>query len=100
MSPDQIKIVTYTPRNGYIPPRNLVALIQVSAKLEELGTPTQHISGAPFVLIPDENLDAAREEFKDFIYAKFHYKASSMGRVISVVNAIRARLGPIIFVAN
>ena len=52
------------------------------------------------MLIPDENLDAAREEFKDFIYAKFHYKASFMGRVISVVNAIRARLGPIIFVAN
>lgn len=60
--------------------------------------PTEHISGALFVLIPDENLDAAREEFKDFIYAKFHKEAPAMGRVIGVVNAIWTRSGPRIFV--
>lgn len=50
---------------------NLANLIQRSAQLEELGTPSTHISGAPFVLIPDENIEEAKEEFKEFIFARF-----------------------------
>lgn len=76
------------------------SLLKASAKLEEMGTPTEHVSGVPFVLIPDENIQAAREEFKDFIYARFHIDSPSMGRIIGVVNAIWARTGPRIFVHN
>ncbi|KAJ4892980.1 hypothetical protein Rs2_19774 [Raphanus sativus] len=69
-----------------------------STLLEELGTPTQHISGAPFVLIPDENVEEAKEEFKDFLFARFHGDAPDMGRIIGIVNAIWNRSGPRIFV--
>lgn len=80
------------------PARKWSSIVSDSASLEELGTPTQHVSGAPFVLIPDENLEAAKEEFKEFIFARFHGDAPDMGRVIGVVNAIWARTGPRIFV--
>ncbi|KAJ4908458.1 hypothetical protein Rs2_12116 [Raphanus sativus] len=76
------------------------SLLKASAKLEEIGTPTEHVSGAPFVLIPDENIQAAREEFKDFIFARFHIDSPSMGRIIGVVNAIWAKTGPRIYVHN
>ncbi|KAJ4875454.1 hypothetical protein Rs2_40472 [Raphanus sativus] len=78
--------------------KNYASLLKASAQLEELGTPTEHISGVPFVLIPDENIVAAKEEFRDFIYARFHGDQPKMGRIIGVVNAIWARVGPRIFV--
>lgn len=86
------------PEKVALSPRNLASVLQDSAKLQELGTPTQHISGAPFVLIPDENIAAAKEEFKEFLFARFPSDAPAMGRVIGVVNAIWARTGPRIFV--
>ncbi|KAF3503062.1 hypothetical protein F2Q69_00040577 [Brassica cretica] len=78
--------------------KNYAAMLKSSAQLYELGTPTEHISGAPFVLIPDENIEAAKLEFKDFIYARFHGEYPSMGKIIGVVNAVWARTGPRIFV--
>ncbi|KAG2325048.1 hypothetical protein Bca52824_007776 [Brassica carinata] len=80
--------------------KNYAKLLKASAQLEELGTPTEHISGVPFVLIPDENIVAAKEEFRDFIYARFHGEYPAMGRIIGVVNAIWAKTGPRIFVHN
>lgn len=76
------------------------ALFQDASQLEEVGSPSQHITGVPFVLIPDENIAEAREEFKDFIFAQFHGNSPDMGRVIGVVNALWARSGPRIFVHN
>lgn len=67
-------------------------------KGDELGSPSKHISGAPFVLIPDENIEEAKEEFKEFIFARFQGDIPSKGRVIGVVNAVWARNGPRIFV--
>ncbi|CAA7053092.1 unnamed protein product [Microthlaspi erraticum] len=81
-------------------PRKWSNLFSQPAHLEEIGTPTQHISGAPFVLIPDENLESAKEEFKDFLFARFHGDCPPMGRIIRVLNAIWARSGPRIFVHN
>lgn len=68
------------------PPRKWVSLLQ-DTKLESVGSPTQHVTGDPFVLIPDEDITAARDELKEF-----------MGRLIGVINAIWARTGPRIFV--
>lgn len=76
------------------------SLLKDPLQLEEVGTPTQHISGAPFVLIPDESIEEAKKEFKDFIFAQFHGNYPEMGRVIGVVNALWARTGPRIFVHN
>ncbi|KAL0814565.1 hypothetical protein Bca101_071008 [Brassica carinata] len=69
-----------------------------SAQLEELGIPSTHICGAPFVLNLDENIEEAKEEFKEFIFARFQGDIPSKGRVIGVVNAVWARNGPRIFV--
>ncbi|CAG7871411.1 unnamed protein product, partial [Brassica rapa] len=80
--------------------QNYASMLKASAQLEEIGTPSEHISGAPFVLIPDENIEAAKEEFKDFIFARFHGDCPSMGRIIGVINAIWAKAGPRIFVHN
>lgn len=82
------------------PVKNYAELLKSSAQLQELGTPVEHVSGAPFVLIPDENIEAAKLEFKDFIYARFHGDYPSMGKIIGVVNAVWARTGPKIFVHN
>ncbi|KAH0898056.1 hypothetical protein HID58_047624, partial [Brassica napus] len=79
-------------------PKNLASRIKESAQLEELGTSTQHVSGAPFVLIPDDNLEDAKEEFKDFLFARFQGDAPPVGRIIGVINAVWARNGPRIFV--
>lgn len=76
----------------------LAKLIQKSGKLEELGTPFQHISGVLFVLIPDDNLEEAKLEFQDFLFARFQGDIPSKGKIIGVVNAIWARAGPRIFV--
>lgn len=76
----------------------LAHLIQRSALLEELGSPTTHVSGVPFVLIPDANIDEAKEEFKDYVFARFRGEIPHKGRIIGVVNAIWARSGPRIFV--
>lgn len=76
------------------------SLLQDPSKLEEMGTPTQHISGVPFVLIPDENIEAAKDEFKEFIFAQFHGNYPEMGHVIGVLNALWARTGPRIYVHN
>ncbi|KAJ4892460.1 Uncharacterized protein Rs2_32208 [Raphanus sativus] len=67
--------------------RNYAALLKSSAQLQQLGTPVEHVSGAPFVLIPDENIEAAKLEFKDFIYARFHGDYPTMGKIIGIVNA-------------
>ncbi|KAG5380607.1 hypothetical protein IGI04_028449 [Brassica rapa subsp. trilocularis] len=83
-----------------IPVKNYAALLKSSAQLQELGTPSEHVSGVPFVLIPDENIEAAKLEFKDFIYARFHGDYPSMGKIIGVVNAVWAKTGPRIFVHN
>ncbi|KAJ4889541.1 Uncharacterized protein Rs2_29289 [Raphanus sativus] len=80
--------------------KSYASLLKQSAILEELGTPSEHVSGAPFVLIPDENIAAAKEEFREFIYARFHGDWPSMGRIIGVVNAVWAKSGPRIFVHN
>ncbi|CAH2065607.1 unnamed protein product [Thlaspi arvense] len=55
-------------------------------------------AGVPFVFIPDENIEAAKEEFKEIIFARFHGNSPPMGRIIGVVNALWARTGPQIFV--
>lgn len=81
-------------------PRTYKSLLQESSKLEEIGTPSEHVSGFPFVLIPDENIVSAKEEFKDFIYAQFHKNPPALSRIIGVVNALWARTGPRIFVHN
>lgn len=78
--------------------KSYASLLQESATLEELGTPAEHVSGAPFVFIPDDNIAAAKEEFRDFIFARFHGDCPPMGRIIGVVNAIWAKTGPRIFV--
>lgn len=80
--------------------KSYASLLKASAQLEELGSPTEHVSGVPFVFIPDENIVAAKEEFRDFIYARFHGDYPSMDRIIGVVNAIWARAGSRIFVHN
>lgn len=79
---------------------NYANLLKSSAQLQKIGSPVEHISGAPFVLIPDENIEAAKLEFKDFIYARFHGDYPSMGKIIGIVNAVWARTGPRIFVHN
>ncbi|KAJ4904688.1 hypothetical protein Rs2_18639 [Raphanus sativus] len=54
----------------------------------------------PFVLILNDNIMTANEEFCEFIYTRFHGEFPEMGRIIEVVNAICARVGPRIFVHN
>ncbi|KAH0864515.1 hypothetical protein HID58_081726 [Brassica napus] len=78
--------------------KSYASLVKDSATLEELGTPSEHVSGVPFVLIPDENIESAKEEFRDYIFARFHGDWPSMGRIIGVVNAVWAKTGPRIFV--
>ncbi|KAF3561554.1 hypothetical protein DY000_02018593 [Brassica cretica] len=85
-----------SPSVGVAP--TMSARIQKSALLTELGTPTTHVSGAPFVMIPEDNIDSAKEEFKEFVFARFPGDVPAMGRIIGVVNAIWARTGPRIFV--
>lgn len=80
--------------------KSYASLLKASAELEEVGTPSEHVSGVPFVLIPDDNIAAAKEEFKEFIYARFHGDWPAMGRIIGVVNALSAKSGPRIFVHN
>lgn len=80
--------------------KSYASLLKDSAELEEIGTPSEHVSRAPFVLISDDNIAAAKEEFKEFIYARFHEDWPAMGRIIRVVNALWARNGPGIFVHN
>lgn len=79
-------------------PRLLADRIKDSSPLEELGSPTTHVSGAPFVLIPDDNIRSAKEEFKDFLFAQFPSDVPSMGRIIGVINDVWARSGPHIYV--
>lgn len=82
--------VSDSPPSAYVAP-NLSARIQKSTLLQELGTPTSHVSGAPFVMIPDENIESAKVEFKEFVFARFPGDVPPMGRIIGVVNAIWAR---------
>ncbi|CAN6882135.1 unnamed protein product, partial [Brassica oleracea] len=78
--------------------RNYASVFKSSSDLKELGTPTEHVSGALFVLIPDENIAAAKEEFKDYLFARFHSDVPPMGRIIGVINAVWAKSGPRIYV--
>lgn len=73
--------------------KNYAALLKSPAQLQELGTPVEHVSGAPFVLILDEKIETAKLEFNDFICARFHGDYSSMGKIISIVNAVWERMG-------
>ncbi|CAN7033341.1 unnamed protein product [Brassica rapa subsp. trilocularis] len=105
VSPEESSLATDAPPVGPtpqepspVPSQKLSNIIQKSAQLEELGTPTTHVSGAPFVLIPDDNIEEAKEEFKEFIFARFRGDIPSKGRIIGVVNAIWARSGPRIIV--
>lgn len=86
--PDKESPALISPGTPEASVKTMASRIRESTQLRELGEPSQHVSGAPFVLIPDENLEAAKVEFKDFIYARFHGDAPEMGRVIGVVNAI------------
>lgn len=79
-------------------PQLLADRIKDSSLLEELGSPTTHVYGAPFVLIPDDNIRFAKEEFKDFLFAQFPSDVPSMGRIIGVINDVWARSGPHIYV--
>ncbi|KAJ4906107.1 Uncharacterized protein Rs2_09765 [Raphanus sativus] len=79
-------------------PRSYASLLKTSSQLKEVGTPSEHVSGAPFVMIPDEDIAAAKEEFKDFIFAQFQGDSPQMGRIIGIVNAFWARTGPRIYV--
>ncbi|KAF2540248.1 hypothetical protein F2Q68_00029696 [Brassica cretica] len=89
--------VSDSPPSAYVVP-TLSARIQKSTLLQELGTPTYHVSGAPFVMIPDENIESAKVEFKEFVFARFPGDVPPMERIIGVINAIWARTGPRIFV--
>lgn len=80
--------------------KSYASLLKASAELKEIGTPSEHVTGVPFVFIPDENIAATKEEFKEFIYARFHGDWPAMGRIIGVVNALWAKNGPRIFVHN
>ncbi|CAA7031786.1 unnamed protein product [Microthlaspi erraticum] len=90
--PDQIPISEATPEKKWS------SLFKDNTSLERIGTPTTHVSGVPFILIPDENIEAAKEEFKDYIYAHFPGHPPEMGRIIGVINALWARTGPRFFV--
>lgn len=79
-------------------PRLLADRIKESSLLEELGSPTTHVYGAPFILIPDDNIRSTKEEFKDFLFAQFPSDVPSMGRIIGVINDVWARSGPHIYV--
>lgn len=80
------------------PVQNYASLLKSSAQMQELGNPTEHVSGVPFVLIPDENIESTKLEFKDFIYARFHGDIPQMGRIIGVINVVWAKSGPKIYV--
>ncbi|KAG2291560.1 hypothetical protein Bca52824_038229 [Brassica carinata] len=87
------------PVEAVAPVRNYASLFKsASGDLQEMGIPSEHSSGVPFVLIPEDNIQAAKKEFKDFIYAKFHSDVPQMGRIIGVLNAISAKSGPRIYV--
>ncbi|EFH46581.1 predicted protein [Arabidopsis lyrata subsp. lyrata] len=51
------------------PLRKFSAMAHDPSCLEEIGCPTQYVSGAPLVFFPDVNIQAAKEEFKDFVFA-------------------------------
>lgn len=82
------------------PAPSYASLLKSTEELKELGTPTENISGAPFVLIPEENIQAAKKEFKDYIFAKFHSDVPPMGRIIGILNAVWANYGPRIYAHN
>ncbi|KAF3597513.1 hypothetical protein DY000_02026866 [Brassica cretica] len=87
------------PVEAVAPVRNYASLFKsTSGDLQEMEIPSEHSSGVQFVLIPEDNIQAAKKEFKDFIYAKFHSDVSQMGRIIGVLNAISAKSGPRIYV--
>ncbi|KAG7559493.1 Zinc finger CCHC-type [Arabidopsis thaliana x Arabidopsis arenosa] len=80
------------------PPSSYASVVKPGAGLANIGTPTKHVSSVPFILIPNENIVAAKEKFKDYIFAQFHGPSPYIGRIIGVVNAHWARSGPQIFI--
>lgn len=70
------------------------SLLKSTENIKELGTPSKHISCVSFVFIPDDNIEAAKEELKDLIYASFHGNVPPMGMIIGVLNAVWAKSGP------
>ncbi|CAA7041571.1 unnamed protein product [Microthlaspi erraticum] len=100
-SPSRAPPVPNKPISPTAPPstgKKWSSLFPATAALKSYGPPETHISGVPFILIPDENVGKAKEEFKDFIYASFPGHPPEMGRIIGVINAIWARTGPRIYV--
>ncbi|KAF2549520.1 hypothetical protein F2Q70_00021631 [Brassica cretica] len=73
-----------TPRSSST--SSLASIIQRYAQLAELNTPSQNISLAPFVLILDENIAEAKEEFKEFLFARFSGDVPPKGRIIGATN--------------
>lgn len=53
--------------------------------MEEIGTPIQHVTCASFVFIPYENIEASKDELKDYIFVQFHGHSPEMGQLIGVV---------------
>ncbi|CAF1708975.1 hypothetical protein Bca4012_006548 [Brassica carinata] len=47
--------------------------------------------GGPFRSISDENLEEAKEEFRDILFARFHGEAPDIGRNIDIFNVIWSR---------
>ncbi|KAH0870870.1 hypothetical protein HID58_077892, partial [Brassica napus] len=80
--------------------QKLCFIIQVFRELKEMGSPTEHTSGAPFVLIPDENIRQLKKSSRISFMQSFTHDVPPMGRIIGILNAIWAKSGPRIFVHN
>ncbi|XP_010519461.1 PREDICTED: uncharacterized protein LOC104798910 [Tarenaya hassleriana] len=61
--------------------------------LERLGTPGLHVTGIPLISIPEESINQAVDEWKDFLIGQFYGLPPSLGRIIGVVNALWNRNG-------
>ncbi|CAF2045627.1 BnaA09g29260D [Brassica napus] len=100
--PETVTVISprsaHAPLASIAPSQNYASLLKKSSQLKELGTPVEHVSGVPFVMIPDKNIESAKLEFKDFIYARFHSNVPTMGRIIGIINAVWAKSGPKIYV--
>ncbi|KAG2320503.1 hypothetical protein Bca52824_013716 [Brassica carinata] len=70
-----------------VPFNNYTSLLKSTKEIKELGAPSKHISCVSFVFIPDDNIEAAKEEL-------FHGNVPPMGMIIGVLNAVWAKSGP------
>ncbi|KAL0743948.1 hypothetical protein Bca4012_085461 [Brassica carinata] len=85
------------PREAIVSSPKLAKLITHPHNLRSLVHPP--LMFLVFVCVDsDDNIEEAKAEFKDFIFARFRGDIPSKGRIIGVVNAIWARSGPRIIV--